>query len=79
MLCLDYDLLGIDFQFEGMSNRPVGYFNFSDTEEIRATEKDYLKGKLLIDPRLFVTNLRVLKAQVTNIHSNPHQQHQNKK
>ena len=73
LLCLDYNLVGIDFQVEGMANRPIGYFNFTDSKELRDSEQDYLRGKVLVDPKLFMTNLHMLKAQVVNIRNSPEQ------
>ncbi len=59
----------VDFQLEG--DKTVGYFNFENSQELEQTEKDYWQGKLLVEPREFVTAMRGLKAQVSNVYKNP--------
>ena len=69
---LNFYLASVDFQVEGERTHPVGYFNFEDSEELRAVEKKYWQGLLTIEPRSFITNMRSLKAQVNNVYKNPH-------
>ncbi len=70
LLSLGFKLTGLDYQIEG--SRPVGYFNFEDTESIRNAEKDYWDGKLAIEPRSFITNTRDLKSRVNSVYKSPH-------
>lgn len=71
LVTLQCYMIGVDYQQEGDMNRPVGYFNFEDTSELRDIESKYWRGELLVEPRTFVTNLRSLKARVTNMYKNP--------
>jgi len=71
LVTLKFLMTGIDFQVEGDKNMPVGYFNFEETEQLKEAEKKYWQGLLAIEPRTFITNLRGLKAQVSNIYKGP--------
>ena len=69
LISLKFYMLNIDYQVEG--SKPVGYFNFEDTPELRKAETDYWQGRLMVEPRSFVDNLRGIKARVTNIYKGP--------
>jgi len=71
LLSYGFSLTGVDFQIEGQRNLPVGYFKFEDTPELRKTEKEYWDRKLSVEPMSFITNMRGLKAQVSNIYKGP--------
>jgi hypothetical protein len=64
-------LLGTDMQYEGLKQKPIGYFKFNDTPELRKTLNDYNQGLILVEPRLYMSNLQSLKADVTNFTYNP--------
>lgn len=72
LVSLGFEITNIDFQVEGERNMPVGYFSFEDTKELRDTEKDYWAMKLKVEPRMFINNLRGLKAQVNGEYKGPH-------
>jgi len=72
LVTLRFDLIGVDYQIEGDNARPVGYFSFEDTPEIRQADQHYWRGQLSVEPRTFVTNWRGLKAQVNGTYKNPH-------
>jgi hypothetical protein len=69
---LNFPLLGIDYQIEGEKNLPIGYFKFDDVPELQTVREKYLQGKLVVEPRAFVANMRSLKGEVTNAYKNPH-------
>lgn len=71
LLTMKFALLSIDYQIEGERKFPVGYFNFESTKELREVEMKYFQGALAVEPRTFVTNMRGLKAQVSNIYKGP--------
>lgn len=72
LITLKFQMLSVDYQYEGAREMPVGYFQFEKTEELIAAERNYWRGLLLIEPRQFVTNMRSLKAQTSNSYKNPH-------
>ena len=71
LMTLQFYLSGIDYQIEGERQRPVGYFNFKETTDLKDTEKKYWSGKLGVEPRAFIMNLRSLKAQINNAYKSP--------
>lgn len=72
LVCLKFFMTGIDYQIEGIKNKPVGYFKFEDTADLRAARQKYIQGMLVVEPREFLQNLHTLKAEVHNMASNPH-------
>lgn len=71
LLTLKFPVLGTDLQFEGIKPKAIGYFKFTDTEELRKAKSDYNQGLLLVEPRMFINNLQGLKAEVTNMQVGP--------
>lgn len=67
LVCLKFYLLGTDFQIEGDKNRPIGYFKFDNTPPIQEAKSRYMQGLLSVEPKSFVTNLKALKSEVSNI------------
>jgi len=65
-------MVGIDYQIEGSKNRPVGYFKFADTPELRKAEQKYSQSLLYVEPKAFVSNMRSLKAKLEDMCYNPH-------
>lgn len=72
LVCLKFYLAGVDFVYEGSKNLPVGYFKFEDTPELQDARSRYTQGLLLVEPKMFVTNLKSLKSEVVNANQNPH-------
>lgn len=72
LITLRFPLQGTDFSIEGEKSLPVGYFKFLDTPAIREAKQKYQQGLLSVEPRLFITNMRSLKAEISNIFRNPH-------
>lgn len=79
LVTLRFFMNGIDFQIEGETRRPVGYFNFEKTEELIGATKKYSQGQLSIEPRLFITNLKSLKSEVNNYYKGPRSSFVNEK
>lgn len=71
LVSLRFPLLGIDFQIEGVKPRPIGYFKFDDTPELRRTRLEYNQSALLAEPKLLFSTLQSLKGEVMNMFSNP--------
>jgi len=72
LVCLKFYLTGIDYVIEGSKNLPVGYFKFEDSKEIQDARARYTQGLLMVEPKMFVTNLKSLKSEVVNANQNPH-------
>jgi hypothetical protein len=72
LVTMKFYMEGVDFQIEGEHSRPVGYFNFEDTPELREAEKRYIQGLVEVEPRQLFTSFKSLKAAVTNVYKNPH-------
>jgi len=75
LVTLKFYMNGVDFQIEGERSMPVGYFKFEESPELREAEKKFWQGLLAVEPRAFITNMRGLKAQVSNVYKGPHQNH----
>jgi hypothetical protein len=71
LVTLHFPLLGIDYQVEGLKPKPIGYFNFEDTQKLRDTRNEYNQSLLMVEPKLFISNLQSLKAEVVNMFQNP--------
>ncbi len=71
LVTLGFFVTNIDFQIEGEKRRPVGYFEFENTPELKEAGKKFWTGQLLIEPRSFVTSMRGLKSQVENVYQSP--------
>lgn len=71
LVTLHFPLLGIDYQVEGIKPRPIGYFKFEETPELLETRSKYNQSMLLVEPKLFISNLQSLKAEVVNMFQNP--------
>jgi hypothetical protein len=71
LITLKFPLKSVDYQQEGINNRLTGYFNFEDTPEIHGAEQKYWDRSLVVEPLLFVTNLKGLKAQVVGQYKSP--------
>lgn len=72
LITLKFPILGIDFQIEGVKQNPIGYFKFEESDALREARQKYTQSMLAVEPKLFVTNMHSLKAEVTNAFKNPH-------
>lgn len=71
LVTLKFPLLGIDYQIEGIKPKPIGYFKFEDTPELQKKRSEYNQSMLSVEPKLFISNLQSLKAEVVNMFQNP--------
>lgn len=71
LITLKFPHLGTDYQVEGERQRPVGYFQFKNTEDLVKATILFWDKSLSVEPRLFADNLRGLKTQVSNTYNNP--------
>jgi len=74
LVTLRFKLLGIDYQVEGIKPRPIGYFTFEDTEQLREARSQYNQSMIMVEPKLFISNLQSLKSEVVNMFQNPNSQ-----
>lgn len=72
LITLKFPLQGTDFSIEGEKSLPVGYFRFLNTEALQDAKKKYSQGLISVEPRMFITNMRTLKAEISNVFKNPH-------
>ena len=72
LITLRFPMTGIDYQIEGTKREPVGYFKFEDTTPLKEARQKYTQSMLSVEAKLFMTNLRALKGEVTNAFKNPH-------
>lgn len=73
LVTLKFFMIGLDVQIEGVKNRPIGYFKFEDTPELRKAEQKFSQSLLYVEPNAFTTNMRSLKSRVMNAIQSPHQ------
>lgn len=73
LMTLKFRLEGTDMQFEGSKREPIGYFKFEESQNLKEARQKYMQSMLMVEPQLFVTNMRALKAEVANWAKNPHQ------
>ena len=71
LLTLKFKTVGIDYQYEGERNKPVGYFQFEESPELQVAREKYWNKDLSVEPNEFMTNLRGLKAQINDRYKNP--------
>lgn len=71
LVTMGFFMLNVDFQIEGEKRLPVGYFSFEETQELKELVQKYWQGHIQVEPRSYITNLRGLKAQVSNVYNNP--------
>jgi hypothetical protein len=74
LVTMRFPLIGIDYQVEGIKPRPIGYFKFDDTKDLREARSLYNQSALVVEPKLFVSNIQSLKAEVVNMFQNPNSQ-----
>mgnify|MGYP001572234455 CR=1 FL=1 len=71
LITLKFPLLSTDFQVEGVRQKPVGYFQFENTVNLRDAKQKYISGLLMVEPKSFVNSMHSLKAEVVNFFQNP--------
>ena len=76
LVTLRFRMTGIDLQYTGDQNRPIGFFKFLDTAELQETKDQFNQGLILVEPKQFMTNMKSLKSEIINLQSNPHQNNQ---
>lgn len=79
LVCHKFEMVSVDYQIEGNKRLPVGYFRFDDTPELRELERNYIQGRLLVEPKQFMSNYRGLKGQVNSVYSAPTSKFEEKK
>ena len=72
LVTLKFYLMGTDFQQEGDQNQPIGYFKFENSPQLQEIRSRYTQGLLMVEPKMFITNLKSLKSDIVNIYKNPH-------
>lgn len=72
LITLKFPMTGLDFQIEGVKSQPVGYFIFENSAALRSARQKFSQSMLSVEPKLLVTNIHSLKAEVVNAFKNPH-------
>jgi len=72
LVTLKFPLTGIDYQIEGQKPNPIGYFKFEQSDRLKEARQKYTQSLITVEPKLFMTNIHSLKAEVTNAFRNPH-------
>ena len=72
LVTMGFDMINTSMVIEGSKNMPVGYFEFKNTPELQDARSKYTQGRLLVEPKIFITNLKSLKSEVVNYNQNPH-------
>ena len=72
MVSLKFPLVGIDYQLIGRKPNPIGFFKFEKTPLLKEARQKYMQSLITVEPKLFMTNVHALKAEVTNFITNPH-------
>lgn len=71
LITLKFPMINVSFQIEGVRQKPVGYFEFENTVNLRDAKQKYLSGLLMVEPKSFVNSMHSLKAEVVNFFQNP--------
>lgn len=71
LVTLRFPMIGIDYQVEGIKPKPIGYFKFEETPELHEVRSKYNQSLLVVEPKLFISNLQSLKSEVVNMFQNP--------
>ncbi len=72
LITLQFFMEGVDYQFEGNRNKPVGYFNFKPTDGLHEAINKYRQGQCEVDAKTLFANMKSLLAEVNNVYKNPH-------
>ncbi len=71
LVSLKFFTTNITFQIEGEKGKKRGYFEFENTPELKDTIRKFWKDELLVNPRAFAAEEKVLKRRVFNINNSP--------
>lgn len=71
LVTLKFPLQGTDFSIEGERSLPIGYFKFLNSSALQEAKQKYSQGLISVEPRMFVTNMRSLKAEIANVFRSP--------
>ncbi len=71
LMTLKFPLVGVDYQIEGVRSNPIGYFRFQNSPALKEAHQKFAQGLIAVEPRIFLTNIHSLKAEVTNMWKNP--------
>lgn len=71
LVTMKFFCTGVHIEYTGTKNQPVGYFTFERSKEIEDCRSRFLQGMLVVEPKLFLSNLHAMKAMVVNAVSNP--------
>lgn len=74
LVTLKFPMIGIDYQIIGSNKDPIGYFKFEDSVSVKEACRKFTQSLLAVEPKLFMTNVHFLKAEVVNAVTSPHSQ-----
>jgi hypothetical protein len=72
LVTLKFFMNGVDYQLESGKPSPICYFKFINGPDLQDAIKKYMQSLIAVEPKIFMTNLRALKSEVDNFHSNPY-------
>ena len=61
-----FDLLGVDLEYLGSRNSPVGFFNFKWTPLIEEEQRRWMLDRVMVPSRSYDSAVRTLKSYVTS-------------
>lgn len=61
----------VDYQVEGERSQLVAYFSFEKTPELEEVLYNFRRGKIAVEPRQFMFNLREIKSQISSVFKSP--------
>jgi hypothetical protein len=71
LITLKYLMEGVDYAYEGEKNRPTAFFKFTNSEDLDRTVMEYGQGRLAVEPKMFMSNYRYIRAYITEKFRNP--------
>ena len=72
LITLKFFMTNVDYQIEGDKKKPIGYFGFEETPDLKRAISEYRQGQLAVEPRAFITNMRALQSEINNEYKSPH-------
>jgi len=77
LMTVGFELTGINYQVEGQASQPIGYFLFENSRDLGDAIQKFWAGKLAVEPRSFMQNLRGLRSQTNSKYKSPNSEFAN--
>ena len=66
LLVQKFDFLGIDIEFLGVRNNPIGFFRYTWTPLLEAEKNRWVLDRVMVPSRSYDAAVRTLKSLVTS-------------